>query len=100
MIFTKALKLLTCMGYRRKRVTLTDSMSSDLAHNRKPAVHVPGRGRPANEEQKKSGRPAPALHLVEDAPVYSGRSSLKVRWPEIIVETIDCRDMISSRIAA
>jgi len=28
------------------------------------------------------------------------RSSLKVRWPEIIVETMDWRDMMSSRIAA
>lgn len=29
----------------------------------------------------------------------SGRSSLKVRVPEIIVETMDWRDMMSSRIA-
>ena len=31
--------------------------------------------------------------------LQSGRSSLNVRWPEIIVETIDWRLMMSSRIA-
>jgi len=30
----------------------------------------------------------------------SGSSSLKVRVPEIMVETMDCRDMMSSRMAA
>ncbi|SON53958.1 hypothetical protein HDIA_0417 [Hartmannibacter diazotrophicus] len=35
----------------------------------------------------------------EDWPDHSGSSSLKVRWPEIIVETMLWRDMMSSRIA-
>jgi hypothetical protein len=41
----------------------------------------------------RAGRPCPVRR-------QSGRSSLKVRWPEIIVDTIDWRDMMSSRIAA
>ena len=55
--------------------------------------------------QKPTGatlRPPPSLPPMLPAlrPGYSARSSLKVRCPEIIVETIDWRDMMSSRIAA
>jgi len=53
----------------------------------------------ARPKKKRATRARFRVCLTFD-PAYSGRSSLKVRCPEIIVETIDWRDMISSRMAA
>ena len=48
---------------------------------------------------RKGGPCDPPSRAFADAPCQSARSSLNVRCPEIIVETMDCRDMMSSRIA-
>lgn len=48
-------------------------------------------------DKGRTDRPAP---IGQDFAIQSIRSSLNVRWPEIIVDTIDWRDMMSSRIAA
>ena len=50
-------------------------------------------------ERKKADALRPPFGLLGDSG-YSGRSSLNVRCPEIMVETIDCRLMMSSRMAA
>ncbi|GEM_PF-4381538 len=49
---------------------------------------------------QKSGRQAPAFQELTICRDQVGSSSLKVRVPEMMVETIDCRDMMSSRMAA
>lgn len=55
-----------------------------------------GRGR---DSALKAGL-SPQAVFREGPESQSGSSSLKVRTPETIVETMDWRDMMSSRIAA